>query len=174
MRLDRLPTGGRVYVDANICIYHFTGVSPQCTAFLARCERGELSAVTGAHVLAEVAHRLMAVEAVRRGLVTSGSVAAKLRTQPAVVRRLTTYQEDLDALVAIGIEVMPLDGDVLAASAAIRREHGLLVNDSLCVAQIQRATIQALASSDQDFSRVPGLRVYRPADLPAALAAGRS
>lgn len=172
MRLERLPIGRRVYVDANICLYHFSGVSPQCTAFLARCERGELTGVMGAHVLAEVAHRLMTIEAVRRGLVPPGNVAAKLRAQPGLVRALSTYQADVDTLLTIGIEVLPLDTDVLAASAVFRREHGLLVNDSLTLAQLRRGRIETLASSDREFTRVPGIRIYLPNDLPASLGTG--
>lgn len=160
-------------MDANIGIYHFTGVSSQCTRFLVRCERGEVSGVTGAHVLAEVAHRLMTIEAVRRGLISAGNVAARLRSQPEIIRQLSTYQEDLDALLSIGIEVLPLDADALGASAGVRRDSGLLVNDSLSVAILQMAGITAIATSDKDFLRVPGLRVYLPTDLPQTIQKAR-
>lgn len=166
MRLDGLPAGDPVFLDANIFIYHFTGVSPQCTALLARCEAGRVPGITGVHILAEVAHRLMAIEAVRKGLVTTGNVAAKLRAHPEIVRGLTDYQANLDTLLAIGIQVLSLDPDDLVASAAIRRTTGLLTNDSLSVAMVQRERIKALATSDPDFRRVPDLRIYLPADLP--------
>lgn len=171
MQLDRLPAQTRVYVDANIAIYHFTGASVQCTSFLSRCERGELLGVTGAHVVAEMAHRLMAIEAVRRGLVTAGNVGAKLRAKPDVIRQLSLYQANVDTLMAIGIEVLPVTVDVLGERGGIRSEHGLLVNDSLSVALLQLAHIKAIATSDKVFLRVPGLRVYLPADLPRGVAA---
>jgi predicted nucleic acid-binding protein len=169
MHLDRIPKGTRVYLDANIFVYHFTGVSPQCTGVLARCEAGELPGVTGAHVLAEVAHRLMAIEAVRKRLVTPGNVAAKLRAQPDIVRGLTDYQVNLDTLLAIGLQVLALSHDDLMASAAIRRTAGLLTNDSLSVAMLRRERILALATSDRDFQRVPDLRLYLPSDLSSGL-----
>jgi len=166
MRLDRVPAGTAIFLDANVFIYHFTGVSAQCTALLARCEAGRLQGSTGIHVLAEVAHRLMAIEAVRRGMVTPGNVAAKLRARPEIVSTLTEYQENLDTLLAIGIQILSLGPDDLVASAAIRRTTGLLTNDSLTVAVLQRERIGALATSDPDFQRVPSLRTYLPSDLP--------
>jgi predicted nucleic acid-binding protein len=171
MQLDRVPDRRRIYLDATVCIYHFAGASAQCTGLLERCERGTVAGVTGAHVLAEVAHRLMAIEAVRRGLVTPGNVATKLRAKPEVVQQLSLYQTNLDLLGAIGLEILPLDSETLAASAAPRREHGLLVNDSLTVTLMRHAQLQAIATSDRDFLRVPGLDVYLPTDLSPALPA---
>ena len=34
MNLDDVPQGERIYIDANIFIYHFGGRSPECKAFL--------------------------------------------------------------------------------------------------------------------------------------------
>lgn len=56
MRLDSIPSGTRVFIDANIFIYHFTGVSTQCSDFLNRCERSDLEGNTSANVLLEVLH----------------------------------------------------------------------------------------------------------------------
>lgn len=161
-----------MFLDANVFIYHFTGVSPQCTALLVRCEGGEVQGVTATHVLAEVVHRLMAIEAVRKGLVTAGNVAAKLRAHPEVVRRLTDYQANVDTLLAIGLQVLALGPDDLVASGAVRRTTGLLTNDSLSVAMLRRERIRALATTDRDFGRVSDLRVYLPTDLPTALQSG--
>jgi hypothetical protein len=58
MKLEDLPEGTRIFVDANILIYHFSGVSLECQAFLQRCESGQLEAFTGVHIVLEVAHRL--------------------------------------------------------------------------------------------------------------------
>jgi len=172
MRLDRIPSGTPAFLDANVFIYHFTGISPQCTALLTRCEGADAHGVTGTHVLAEVVHRLMTIEAVRKGLVTAGNVAAKLRAHPEVVRRLTDYQANLDALLGIGLQILTLNSDDLVASGTIRRTTGLLTNDSLSVAVLRRERIRSLATTDRDFDRVSDLRVYLPTDLPAALRSG--
>jgi predicted nucleic acid-binding protein len=39
MNLNDLPDGAAVFIDANIFVYHFSGVSPECRAFLERADR---------------------------------------------------------------------------------------------------------------------------------------
>ena len=166
MRLDRVPAGTLIFIDANIFIYHFTGASHQSSAFLSRCEAKQLEGLTAVHVLAEVAHRLMMIEAVRKGLVAPGGVAAKLREHPEIVRSLTDYQVGIDTVLSAGIRIIPITPEDLSLSAAVRGSIGLLVNDSLTAAVVQRERIPALATSDRDFDRVHGLRLYSPSDLP--------
>jgi len=59
MKLDEIKTGSEVFVDSNIFIYHFTGVSDECGNFLNRCEQGDLTAITSVNVILEVLHRLI-------------------------------------------------------------------------------------------------------------------
>ena len=98
MRIDQIASGARVFVDAPVFIYHFTGISRECKQFLHRCETADLDALTSSVVVAEVAHRLMMIEAVSEGLVTAGNVVRKLRDRPAAVRRLQKYQEQVRAI----------------------------------------------------------------------------
>lgn len=164
--LAQLPPGERAFIDANIFIYHFTGLSQECTAFLERCERGELSGVTSVHILLEVLHRLMMIEAVAKGLVSPGSVAKKLREKPEVVKQLSDYQAQTEAIPEMGIEVLMLTPEILRTSRSWRRRYGLLVNDSLTTALMDAKRIEALATADPDFERLEGLYLYCPQDLP--------
>jgi len=68
MRLDRVPAGGRIFIDANIFIYHFTGVFAPILLISFSLRSEAARGLTGVHILAEVAHRLMMIEAVRRAL----------------------------------------------------------------------------------------------------------
>jgi predicted nucleic acid-binding protein len=163
--LEHIPDGSRVFLDANVFIYHFTGVSTACRDLLRRCEDGLVTGVTSVLVLAEVAHRLMMLEAVARGLVSPGNVARKLRERPEVVRQLTGAQAQVDAIDQMGVEVQPLDPGVWTRSADVRRKWGLLMNDSLIVATCLEVGLSALASADLDFERVEGLHLYTPGDL---------
>jgi len=164
--LPELPAEQTVFIDANIFIYHFTGLSPECSGFLERCERGELWGVTAVHILLEVLHRLMMIEAVAKGLVTPGNVAKKLRERPNVVRQLADYQAQTEAISEMGIEVLKPNSDVLKISHPYRRRCGLLINDSLTAALMISEGILNLATTDQDFQRVEGLKIFRPQDLP--------
>jgi predicted nucleic acid-binding protein len=58
MTLEDLPDGARVFVDANILIYHFSGISSDCRTFLERCEARQVESLTGTHIVLEVAHRV--------------------------------------------------------------------------------------------------------------------
>jgi len=163
--LPELPAGQTVFLDANIFIYHFTGLSQECSSFLERCERGELWGVTAVHILLEVLHRLMMVEAVTKGLMTSGNVAKKLRKRPNVVKQLADYQAQTEAILEMGIEVVGLTADSLKLSYPYRHRDGLLVNDSLTAAVMEAEGILYLATAYPDFTRVEGLRIYSPLDL---------
>ena len=165
MTLDQVPSGSRIFLDSTIFIYHVTGASLQCRALLERCEAGEVTGVTSAVVLAEIAHRLMIIEAVTVGLAAGKAVVKKLRARPDLVRRLHVYQEQIERIPLMGVDVIPLEVGTLLTSAEVRRQYGLLVNDSLVVAGARGAGVANLASADADFSRVRGLKLYRPGDL---------
>ena len=165
MTLDDIPDGTSVYVDANIFIYNFTAQSDECRRLLNRCYDMDLIGVTGTHVLLEVAHRLMMIEAVAKGLVSAGNVPAKLKSRPEVVSQLTDYSTWISE-VANG-NVTALDTDMTAVSASLywRRRYGLLVNDSVSAALMNRFGINAIATNDRDFQRIQGLAVHMPGDL---------
>ena len=58
--------------------------------------------------------------------------------------------------------MLPITYRDLHASRQSREQFGLLVNDSLIVAVMQRERITTLATNDPDFTRVPGLDVRTP------------
>ncbi len=165
MTLDRVPASSRIFLDSTIFIYHATGTSPQCRDLLGRCEAGDLRGVTSVVVLAEVAHRLMIIEAVTSGAVSGKDVVKKLRARPDLARRLHVYQEQIERIPLMGVDIVPLGLRVLIRSADVRRQYGLLVNDSLVVAAARELGIESLASADADFRRVEEMTLYRPGDL---------
>lgn len=165
MTLDNIPSASRVFLDSTIFIYHAVGASVQCRALLERCESGDVAGVTSLVVLAEVAHRLMTIEAVAAGLVSGKDIVKKLRARPDLVARLHLYQEQVERIPLMGVDVRPLNAGTFLRSADVRREYGLLVNDSLIVASANEAGVGHLASADGDFGRVKELKWYRPGDL---------
>lgn len=70
MSLTDLRDGDRVFIDANIFIYHFGGRSLECKALLERCARHALLGYTSTPILAEVLRRRMVAEAIAVGFVT--------------------------------------------------------------------------------------------------------
>jgi predicted nucleic acid-binding protein len=163
--LEQIEEGSRVFIDASIFIYHFTGTSQECRRLLEGCESGRFAGFTSVTALAEVAHRLMTIEAVAKGLVSPGNVVRKLREKPDIVRKLHVYQDQTELIPSMGIAILRLDFEVMTLAAEIRRRDGLLVNDSLLAATAIREEIVDLASADPDFERVAELRLLRPTDL---------
>jgi predicted nucleic acid-binding protein len=52
---------------------------------------------------------------------------------------------------------------LILAATAISKSSGLLSSDALVVAAMQANSLVNLASSDQDFDRVPGITRFGPA-----------
>lgn len=165
MKLDAVPSGTRLFIDSSIFIYHFTGASRDCRVLLERCEGGDVKGLTSVIVVAEVAHRLMMMEALARGLVRGTNLARKLRERPEVVRKLRVYQEQVERIPLMGIDVVPVDLKTLVRSAQLRNRYGLLMNDSLVATAAREEQVAALASADQDFGRIENLQLFQPADL---------
>lgn len=165
MTLDEILPGTRVFIDSTIFVYHFTEASLECRRLLERCQRKDIDAVSSVVVVAEVAHRLMMIEALRLGLVRGANIPKKLRARPDAVRGLRLYQEAIDRIPHMGVDVVDLDLATMLRSRDVRSRYGLLVNDSLVVASAQAKSAAALASADGDFERVDGLKLFRPADL---------
>lgn len=86
MTLAELQDGNRVFLDANIFIYHFGGRSRACKVLLERCARRELRGDTATPVLPEVLHRRMIAEAIAKGLVTPRTAVKKLEETPEFVK----------------------------------------------------------------------------------------
>jgi predicted nucleic acid-binding protein len=165
MILADLRDGDRVFIDANIFIYHFGGQSLECKAFLERCARRELVGYTSTAILAEVLHRLMIAEAVAKGLVTARTAVRKLAETPDLVRQLTQYQEDVSKILQMNLTILELTLEVVRKSAEVRKEEGLLTNDSFVVACMREQGLTKLVTANGDFDRVGGIEVHKPTDL---------
>jgi predicted nucleic acid-binding protein len=166
MKLEDLPEGARVLVDANILIYHFSGVSLECRAFLQRCEFRQVQALTGVHVLLEVAHRLMVLGALQKGLIIGAQPARKLKEQPEIINGLRAYNQAVQQIPRMRIRVRTITPAIVRASEAIRVQEGLMTNDSVTVALMRKMGVTDVATADADFNNVSHIRVYQPGDIP--------
>src|SRR5208282_401841 len=66
MTFADLVAGDALFVDANILTYHFQPHpvwGPACSQLLQRIENRELTGFTSTHVLSDLSHRLMTIEA---------------------------------------------------------------------------------------------------------------
>jgi predicted nucleic acid-binding protein len=166
MTFDDLDAPADVFVDANTFIYHFTNDptwGAACTRLLERIEHQELRGFTSTHVLADIAHRLMTIEAMDLLGWPATRLAARLRKHHAEIPKLTVYQRALVRSAQIGVQVLPMLEQHVIQAAQLSRAYELLTGDALIVAVMQGQGMIHLASKDADFDRVPGLTRYAPA-----------
>lgn len=163
MTFNDIPTGETVFLDANVFIHYFgrdPEFGPPARDLLRRVENSELHAFTTTHILAEVSHRLMAIEAMQTlGWPYSG-IAQRLRKHPEAVRSLILFVQCLREIHASPILITPLIPANLSDAAAVSLESGLLTNDAIVVAVMRQHQIRALASEDSDFDRISDLERF--------------
>jgi predicted nucleic acid-binding protein len=165
MSLSEIPSDARVFIDANIFVYHFSGpteLTPACSAFLRRIEEGSLAAFTSLTVLAEVLHRLMIIEATETLQTEAKQVLRFLKEHPAEVRKLTKHLVVPEKIQAIGVQFLAPTLDDLLASQHYKRTLGFLTNDAINLAVMRAHHLTHLATNDPDFSRVDALTIWKP------------
>jgi predicted nucleic acid-binding protein len=160
-----LPPQSRCLVDANILLYHIGGSSLECKDFLQRVANEEIQAYLTTIVVAEVLHRQMLIEAVAKGLVTPGKALGKLKSNLALISSLTDYITEVEKLLQLPFTVVEVTTADIAASHALRRTHGLFVNDSINLACAHRFGLADVITHDADFSRISGVTAWGPTDI---------
>jgi predicted nucleic acid-binding protein len=165
MTFDELRDGETIFLDANIFVYHFLGLSAQCKQLLKRCRNGFLRGKTASFIVAETLHRLLIAEAVEQKLVTSKNALKKLRERPELVQQLRKHAESVSTIRTMNIETVALTSATVESSAGVRKQYGLLTNDSILLTVMQERGLTNLATLDKDFDRVEGLTVYKPTDV---------
>jgi len=160
-----VSSGDLIFLDANTLVYHFTShpkYGAACTQLLKRVELGDVRGYASSHVLADVAHRLMTVEAMAlRGWPQAG-IAARLRKHHDEIPALTLYRQAIAGIPLMGVQVLPTTQMVVEHAAQLSQQYQLLTGDALVVATMQQHRLTNLASNDADFDRVPGITRYGP------------
>jgi predicted nucleic acid-binding protein len=165
MRLADIPKGARVFADANILSYALSTIEPfhsLAAAFLERSARQEIEVLTSAFQAAHVVHRAMIVEARHRYQLSSSEVVSYLKQHPDAVRRLTRYKQIPGEFSRARIHILDVTYREIHASKRFRDDYGLLTDDSITLAVMHRHGLVDLASNDEDFERVAGIRLWTP------------
>jgi predicted nucleic acid-binding protein len=164
MTLAEIPAGTTVLLDANVLIYARRRLSAEAHRLLERVVRQEIVGAITAIVLAEFCHRRMMQEAQSLGL-AGLQPARELAAHPEVICRLMRYTDDVEDLLTGPLRFLTIEAEDFRMAVQLQRRHGLLTNDSLNAACALRSGISRIATADSDFERVPGLTVFRPADV---------
>jgi predicted nucleic acid-binding protein len=166
MTFDDIPAGSSVFLDANVFVYYaepHPTFGPACRQLLLRIENHELQGFTSSAILASVAHRIMTLEAVAVFQRSMKGIARWLKRHPAEIQQLSRHKQVLDDISLMSIQVLTVSGSQVSLAADVSGQYGLLTDDALVVTVMRQHGLQALASNDPDFDRVPGLTRYAPA-----------
>jgi predicted nucleic acid-binding protein len=165
MTFGEILPGQSLFVDANTFVYALAPepmLGPACFQFLERIKRKEIEGFTSAHVLNDVAHRLMSLEACTTFAWPYTGIANRLKRHPAEVAKLHTFRQALDEIVATGIHILPIAVHITLLAGDLSCQHGLLSGDALLLAIMQSHGLTHLASHDTDFDRITGITRYGP------------
>ena len=165
MTFASIPASATVFLDANTLIYHFANdpkYGAACTQLIKQVELQQLHGFTSAHVLGDVAHRLMTLEAVNLLGWTYTGIAARLRKHPAEIPKLSVFRQAIARIPLLGIQVLPITFALVESATLLSQQHELLTGDALIVAVMQNHGLSSVASADDDFDRVPGITRYAP------------
>jgi predicted nucleic acid-binding protein len=160
-----LLAGDAVFVDANTFLYHLAPdpvLGPPCGQLLQRIENQELTGFTSLHLLAEVAHKMMTIEASALFGWPLTGMANRLRRHPAEVQRLTAFRQAIERIAQSRVQVLAVTVPLVEAAAVVSQQTGLLINDALIVVVMQAHGLTKVASHDADLDRVSGLTRYAP------------
>jgi predicted nucleic acid-binding protein len=165
MTFADLQAGDSLFIDANTLVYHCT-LDPvhgaACTNLLAQIGRGVITGFTSTHMLSEVAHRLMALEASKLLVRPQTGMACYLKRHPAEIQRLSGFRQAMEDFATSSLRILTISAPLIVTAAILSQQMGLLTNDALVVAIMQAHGLTKLASNDGDFDRVPGLTRYAP------------
>ena len=160
-----LLAGATVFVDASVFVHHFEPnalYGPPATEFLERIENHELIGVTTTHILNEVAHRLMTIEAMQVVGWKSAGIALRLRNHPAQVRTLKRFRQAVQEIPLFGVRILTIDPSWPDLAAEVSQQTGLLHNDALMIVAMRVHRLHDLASADSDLDAVPVITRYGP------------
>ncbi len=165
MTFASIPVGSAIFLDANILVYHLTAhpvLGSACTNLVKQIEHKVITGFTSTHIMTEVAHRVMLIEASRKlGWPLAGTLK-RLKNRPQEISKLNEFRQAVQDIPKAGIQVLTIAPDLIDAAAAVSQQGQLLSNDALIVAVMQHHGFTQLASHDKAFDRVAGITRYDP------------
>lgn len=164
MPLD-VPDGTRCFVDTNILYYALVptpGFSEHCLTLLDRAIRGDIFIAVSLPVLSDTLHKVMTSEAAEMAGKDRAGMVGYLGKHPDLIQQLTQYPQAIDRLITVPMSVLPVDIELLKTAGKLAVQLGLLTNDAMIVALMQRHQLTNLITNDNDFDRVPDLTVWKP------------
>lgn len=162
MKLSDIPTGSRVFIDANVplAVIFEEKNAPIAEDFLGRIESEEVIGVTSVVVINEIFHRSLIAETCRLLGVSPATALRKLKKEPEIFLSLHESWEVVNDFLKLPLMVYQLDIDTMRSALHYSKIFYLLSNDATHIALMAENGIQAMASFDHDLERVDFIELY--------------
>lgn len=85
-----------------------------------------------------------------------------LKNHPTALSALPRSAEIAKRITRLRPTVLPVAMDLVSQAMTIVQNNQLLFNDAMIVATMRQHDIEHIATNDDDFDRVPELRIWKP------------
>jgi predicted nucleic acid-binding protein len=163
LNLYQVPSGTRIFIDSNIFLYIFLKHPKRgksCEEFIHRTEEMDIQGIVDEFVYNEVMHKLMVTAMVNRFHCSPQKAITFVKTTPEILKDFPALWEAGEIFRSMNVKV--ISGPFFPESFTLMQEHHLLITDAVHVAAMNKEKVTHIASNDKDFSRVPGLSVWKP------------
>ena len=92
----------------------------------------------------------MVAEALQKGFINEKNPVKQLKEKPEIIKKLSTYNHDMNKIFEMNINILELTKEYLKENEKIRKEEGLLTNDSVLAATMKELRLLNLATNDND------------------------
>lgn len=160
-KLGNFPSNGKIFVDSNIIAY-FLLKHPEyyiaCKNFLKRVEDRKITAFVNNIIASEVYFIYVRAKLSEKLSISTSTVIKELKHNPNLLEKVDLHPVNL---IFQTLSLSFLNFDVTNLGSLISN-HRLLPNDALHLAAMQANKIGDIATNDQDFERIEGVKVWKP------------
>lgn len=164
--LDEIETGTTIFIDANIFLYEILDhwkYAESCNSFLEHINMGKYHAVMSVLICNEVFHRVVIAEVVEKYDIEPKSAVNYLKKNWGIVKELNKAWDAILNINAIeNLEIVEIDREVFGVALKYSKKYGLLSNDAIHLATMEKHGITNIATNDGDFERVEWLMIWKP------------
>jgi Predicted nucleic acid-binding protein, contains PIN domain len=163
LKLDEIPEGTRVFIDANIFLYSafkHPDFGQSCKSFFERVREGKVAGCSSGFVLNEVFHKLMIAEVVKTFGVRARKATGLLKDNPDTIAELSMVWMEMELIGSFNISL--LSSQSFPAFVEMSRKYKLMATDAIHVSMMKLNEISDIATNDNDFERVEELTIWRP------------
>ncbi|MEB3756919.1 MAG: PIN domain-containing protein [Desulfurococcales archaeon] len=138
------------FIDTNVIIKYFTG-NPMAKKVLEPVVSGEITGYINNIVFSEVLFVLVKL--------LTGMKAYELKKKPKTIKETLKRLDKQIVFLQEYLTELELSEEIKQAALDIMKHYGLLPNDAIIVATCKHYGINTLLTFDQDFKRIPWLKV---------------